>query len=315
MPLVLALYLALPPRLRNGLLAAVSLVFYAWGAHALLLPFLAQHRRQLHRRPVDGRRVAISEITSGRRRIMWVAVGANLAALLFLEVHGVRGRRSCRRSAARWAGASVDSPSIALPIGISFFTFHGISYVVDVSRGPRPADAAASVDFALYMAFFPQLVAGPIVRYHEIDEQIRTPPPRSQRLDDIAEGFPRFALGLSKKVDHRRPAGAGRRRGLRLPAGSPSFAAAWLGVARLHGADLFRLLRLLRHGDRPGPDVRLPLPRELQPAYSRRLHHGLLAPLAHDAVALVSRLRLHPARRLARLAGADGPQPAWSCSS
>ena len=55
-------------------------------------------------------------------------------------------------------------------------------------------------DYAQYMAFFPQLIAGPIVRYHQIDDQIREPPPRAQRLDDIAQGFPRFALGLSKKV-------------------------------------------------------------------------------------------------------------------
>ena len=56
------------------------------------------------------------------------------------------------------------------------------------------------VDYAQYMAFFPQLIAGPIVRYHEIDEQIRTPPPRADRMADIAAGFPRFALGLTKKV-------------------------------------------------------------------------------------------------------------------
>ena len=55
-------------------------------------------------------------------------------------------------------------------------------------------------DYAQYMAFFPQLIAGPIIRYRQIEDQIRTPPPRSRRLDDIAEGFPRFALGLCKKV-------------------------------------------------------------------------------------------------------------------
>ena len=55
-------------------------------------------------------------------------------------------------------------------------------------------------DYAQYMAFFPQLIAGPIIRYHEIEEQIRNPPRRVQRAHDLAEGFPRFALGLSKKV-------------------------------------------------------------------------------------------------------------------
>ena len=60
-------------------------------------------------------------------------------------------------------------------------------------------------DYAQYMAFFPQLIAGPIVRYHQIDDQIRTPPPRAQRLDDIAEGFPRFALGPVQEGPDRRP--------------------------------------------------------------------------------------------------------------
>ena len=90
-------------------------------------------------------------------------------------------------------------PSIALPIGISFFTFHAISYVVDCARETAPPMRRFD-DFTQYMAFFPQLIAGPIVRYHQIDDQIRHPPPRSQRLQDLADGFPRFALGLCKKV-------------------------------------------------------------------------------------------------------------------
>ena len=70
--------------------------------------------------------------------------------------------------------------------------------MVDVHRGAaRPMRRIA--DYGQYMAFFPQLIAGPIVRYHEIDDQIRRPPPRSQRLADIAEGFPRFALGLTQE--------------------------------------------------------------------------------------------------------------------
>ena len=93
----------------------------------------------------------------------------------------------------------VPEPSSLLPIGISFFTFHGISYVVDVTRESAPPMRGIA-DYTQYMAFFPQLIAGPIVRYHQIDDQIRHPPPRSERLDDLAEGFPRFALGLSKKV-------------------------------------------------------------------------------------------------------------------
>ena len=102
-------------------------------------------------------------------------------------------------SAVGLFGGEIHVPSIALPIGISFFTFHGISYVVDIHRG-RAEPMRKPTDYVQYMAFFPQLIAGPIVRYHEINDQIRTPPPRSERLGDIADGFPRFALGLCKKV-------------------------------------------------------------------------------------------------------------------
>ena len=83
-------------------------------------------------------------------------------------------------------------------------------------------------DYAQYMAFFPQLIAGPIVRFHQIDEQIRHPPPRAQRLDDIAEGFPRFAWGLCKKVliaDQ-----AGLIADAAFASGSPSGATAWIGA-------------------------------------------------------------------------------------
>jgi alginate O-acetyltransferase complex protein AlgI len=83
-------------------------------------------------------------------------------------------------------------------------------------------------DYAQYMAFFPQLIAGPIVRYHQIDDQIRHPPPRSQRLDDIAEGFPRFAWGLCKKVliaDQ-----VGLIADAAFAPGAPSGATAWLGA-------------------------------------------------------------------------------------
>jgi alginate O-acetyltransferase complex protein AlgI len=129
---------------------------------------------------------------------MWAAIVIDLG-LLFTWKYTVFAVHQLDRLLGVFGGQAVPVPSIALPIGISFFTFHGISYVVDVMRGTaRPMRKVA--DYAQYMAFFPQLIAGPIIRYHQIDEQIRRPPPRSERLDDLAEGFPRFAWGLTKKV-------------------------------------------------------------------------------------------------------------------
>ena len=198
MPVVLAAYALVPPRWRNLLLASVSIVFYAWGAHSIVLVFLASillnyvAGRLIGRFKGEGRQDAA-------RRTMWAAIVVNLLVLFTWkytvfavdQLNGLLG--------VFGDSESIPLPSIALPIGISFFTFHGISYVVDVMREQaRPMRRLD--DYTQYMAFFPQLIAGPIIRYHQIDDQIRHPPPRSQRLNDIAEGFPRFALGLCKKV-------------------------------------------------------------------------------------------------------------------
>jgi alginate O-acetyltransferase complex protein AlgI len=216
MPLVLALYLALPPRARNALLASLSLGFYLWGAHALLLMFLAS----IGFNYAAGIAIAGDRERGRPHRALWVlrvAVAANLACLLFWKY-------------TVWAVEQLfdTHPSIVLPLGISFFTFHGISYVVDVWRGTaRPMRRLA--DYAQYMAFFPQLISGPIVRYHEIDEQIRQPPPRAQRIADVAEGFPRFALGLSKKVVIADPLG-GVVAAVFDGGGTPGFGMTWVGA-------------------------------------------------------------------------------------
>jgi alginate O-acetyltransferase complex protein AlgI len=187
MPLVLVAYLAVPPGWRSALLVAASLLFYVWGAKGLLLLFVASIAvnylvgRMIGRLHDAGRERDARVVTA-------IGIGLNLASLVFWKY-----------TAFAVVQLGFARPSIALPIGISFFTFHGISYLVDVRRGTsRPMRHV--VDYAQYMAFFPQLIAGPIIRYHQIDDQIREPPPRSQRVDDFADGFPRFALGLSKKA-------------------------------------------------------------------------------------------------------------------
>ena len=197
MPVVLLAYLTVGPRLRNALLALVSVVFYAWGAHAVVFVFLASILFNylaglwIGRAREDGR-----ERTA--RRVMVGAVVANLA-VLFCWKYTVFAVEQLNDLIGLFGDGSIPEPSIVLPIGISFFTFHGISYVVDVARG-HARSMRSIADYAQYMAFFPQLIAGPIIRYHQIEDQIRTPPPRSRRLEDIAEGFPRFGLGLCKKV-------------------------------------------------------------------------------------------------------------------
>jgi alginate O-acetyltransferase complex protein AlgI len=197
MPVVLALYALVAPRGRNALLAAVSIVFYAWGAHSLVLLFLASILLNYLAGRAIGRFKA-ADRPAAARRVMWTAIVANML-VLFTWKYAVFAAHQLNDLLGALGADHVGVPSILLPIGISFFTFHAISYVVDVTRG-QATPMRRIDDYAQYMAFFPQLIAGPIIRYHQIADQIRRPPPRTQRLDDLAEGFPRFALGLSKKV-------------------------------------------------------------------------------------------------------------------
>jgi alginate O-acetyltransferase complex protein AlgI len=225
MPVVLALYLVFGPSRRNALLALMSLAFYAFGAQSLLLLFVASILLNYIAGRIIGRaRDAGDERTA--RLALWAGIVVNLA-LLFSWKYAVFAVTQLNKALDLTGTGELGVPSIALPIGISFFTFHGISYIVDISRGTaKPMRRVA--DYAQYMAFFPQLIAGPIVRYHQIEAQIRTPPPRAQRLDDIAEGFPRFAWGLCKKVliaDQ-----VGLIADAAFAPGAPSGATAWVGA-------------------------------------------------------------------------------------
>jgi alginate O-acetyltransferase complex protein AlgI len=134
MPVVLLLYAVVPPRGRNPLLAAVSIVFYAWGARGIVFVFLASTIFNYLMGPLIGRLR-----TTGRgpqaRRVMWTAVVVNVA-ILFTWKYAVFATSQIDHLLG-WFGArdAIPLPSILLPIGISFFTFHAISYVVDTTRG------------------------------------------------------------------------------------------------------------------------------------------------------------------------------------
>ncbi|MEU5694691.1 MBOAT family protein [Actinosynnema sp. NPDC020468] len=193
LPLVLAALLAAPRNRRNLVVAIASVLFYATGAGGttflllacVVVNFLAGRRLE----PDDTR-------PEGSRRGLLVGVVVfDLAVLVVWKYLGFATEQA--HAIASLVGADLPVVHLALPIGISFYTFHHISYVVDVYRGERRA-LRDPVSFVTYIAMFPQLIAGPIVRYREIADQL--PQRRTHRLDDIAAGFPRFALGLCKKV-------------------------------------------------------------------------------------------------------------------
>jgi D-alanyl-lipoteichoic acid acyltransferase DltB (MBOAT superfamily) len=127
---------------------------------------------------------------------LWLGVSANLAPLVYFKYTGFLLTNAV--SIANWIGAGWYPivPEILLPIGISFFTFQGIAYLVDVATGDEPMYGLA--DFLLFKAFWPQLIAGPIIRLHEIREQLEKP--RWLDYEDLAVGCHRILCGFFKKV-------------------------------------------------------------------------------------------------------------------
>ena len=187
LPAVFLLYSAIPNlKVRNGLLIVASLVFYAYGepVYVLLMLFSSVLNYLCARFVRAGRH--------GRSRTaLVIAVAVNLGILAAFKYTGF-----FFSSLNSVFSLSIPVPQIALPVGISFFTFQALSYVIDVYRG----DVAVQKNYfnvLLYISFFPQLIAGPIVKYHDIAQQIEN---RSQDTDKIARGLRRFICGLAKKV-------------------------------------------------------------------------------------------------------------------
>ena len=166
-------------RLKNTLLALASLVFYAFGQLIFLPLFLGSVLLNY----LSG--LALMRLPRGRRGVLALAVALNLL-LLGVFKYGDFVLTNLGQAPV----------GILLPIGISFFTFQGMSYVIDVYRDPRSGTA----DFGkllLYLAFFPQLIAGPIVKYHDIAPQIDS---RATDPASTEEGLRRFIRGLGKKL-------------------------------------------------------------------------------------------------------------------
>jgi len=160
-----------------------------------------------------------------RRRLLLLAVAINLLPLVFFK-YTVFLFESLRQIPGLSVLPELTSSNVHLPIGISFFTFQAISYLVDVCRSTvRPQ--RNPFDLALYIALFPQLIAGPIVRYNEIASQLTS---RQTRLLDLQEGSRRFLVGLVKKVLIANSMGQVADHVFGLPAENVNASLAWLGV-------------------------------------------------------------------------------------
>lgn len=221
LPLVLTGYYLIPRPLRNAYLLVASLVFYAWGEGFLVLLMLTSVAlNYVGGRVIDGCRAQRS-----RKVALGITLAANLMLLgWFKYANFIADNLNVVLAALGLPTWGLDP--VHLPIGISFFTFQAMSYVVDIYRGDARVQRNP-VNSALYIALFPQLIAGPIVRYHHIDQQLRD---RAHNLDLFAGGVVLFVIGLGKKMLIANPMGEVSDRIFAIPADELTAPVSWIGV-------------------------------------------------------------------------------------
>lgn len=220
LPLAIFLYYVSPRALKHLALTVMSYVFYGWWNPWLIFLIFGSTL-------VDYAcgKIITAEGASQRQRKtgLWISILANLSVLAFFKYAGFA-------SGNVHALTGADLPSwlytIPLPVGISFYTFQSMSYSIDLYRGDaRPC--RSFVDFMCYVSMFPQLVAGPIVRYGSVAEQLRS---RAHTIEGFVAGFTRFNFGFAKKILLANPMGAVADACFNAGEGSLGPLAAWVGV-------------------------------------------------------------------------------------
>lgn len=238
LPMALVLWFAAPGPAQHLLLSLLSYVFYGW-ANPLFVPLMLCSTALDYvsglvisgQTPAWGRSVSVSLPRDGRRTFrqkaaLTITVMLNLSLLAFFKYFnfGVDSWNQLVQGLG-WASAGLDTAfRVTLPLGISFWTFHAISYVVDVYRGDARA-IRNYVDYSCYVGMFPQLVAGPIVRFQDVAEQLSD---RTVSLEKIASGIVFFSIGLAKKILLANP--CGQTADIAFDADSPGLLESWTGL-------------------------------------------------------------------------------------
>ena len=220
LPAVLILYYIAPRKLRNVILLAFSLFFYAWGEPKYV--FLMLFTITMDYFVGQGIDKAKKEGNQKKaKRFLMCSILVNLSVLGFFKYADF-----LIGTVNSLTGASIPLPGIPLPIGISFFTFQTMSYTIDVYRGNTTVQKNW-IKYGTYVSMFPQLIAGPIVQYKTIAEQMEH---RRENADDFAEGIHRFMIGLGKKVLIANNIGALWDTIAALPVEGLAVGTAWLGA-------------------------------------------------------------------------------------
>ena len=221
LPLTLAAYFAAPARFRVPVLLAASYVFYAWGSPTgALVIFLATIMDYLF-----GIAIHRAGSTRSKKAILAAGIAANIAILFYFKYSNFFVGEINR--ALSFCGAGVIPwTAVIFPVGISFVTFHKISYLVDIYYG-RAVPGGSFVSYALYLVMFPKLAQGPIVRYHTMADQLAGP---RCTIDDVYQGSIRFCVGLAKKVLLADPMGAVANPIFAMDISNLTVGYAWLGI-------------------------------------------------------------------------------------
>lgn len=188
LPVTLLIYFLSPRKIKNIVLLMASLIFYAWGEPVYIFLMLFSSVVDY----IHG--LLIEKFRDNDRKAKLVVLSSviiNLGLLSFFKYSGF-----LIENINYLIGTNLISPDLPLPIGISFYTFQTMSYTIDVYRREAPVQKSP-IALATYVTLFPQLIAGPIVRYQTVAKQINN---RKVTLDKFAEGIQRFVLGLGKKV-------------------------------------------------------------------------------------------------------------------
>jgi len=191
LPLVLLVYYLAAQRIQNIILLVFSLLFYAWGEGERLTIMLVSIIINYFTAILINKQT----IPGKKKFFLFTGILLNLSLLLYYKyTNFFVANFNILAEHQGWKSIMMDR--VILPLGISFFTFQGMSYIVDVYR--KQAEVQRNpFNLALYISFFPQLIAGPIVRYHDISMQLTS---RKVTLELFVSGIQRFIIGLSKKV-------------------------------------------------------------------------------------------------------------------
>jgi alginate O-acetyltransferase complex protein AlgI len=221
LPVTLAIYGLSPLRWRNGILLLASCLFYSWGAPKFLFILLASSALDYFL----AHRIHTSTAATEKRWLITLGISVNAALLLYFKYANFFIDQ-VNALADLTGNTPLQWTRIALPIGISFFTFQKISYLVDVYKGTaNPARSLLS--YTLYVALFPQLIAGPIIRYHDVARQLME---RDHTAEKMFAGLCRFCLGLGKKILIANTLGEVADTVFGLPLADLPTTTAWLGA-------------------------------------------------------------------------------------